>query len=102
MLAMVPEQRTTFRNDEFISQMAQFSNVRFTPFEHAPMDERRQHFKEALGHRRIALVDLESEPFIFNGVMVRATGYMSAWNQDSGPEWLTADQLMHLKGMGLP
>ncbi|WKX91163.1 hypothetical protein Q1695_009754 [Nippostrongylus brasiliensis] len=100
MLASVPNPREVFQSDEFLVQLAQQCNVRFSPFEHAPPDERRERFREAIAQRRLALtfteagvnlsleisssatsgnkVDFESYPFIFNGVLCTARGHMDS------------------------
>ncbi|CAJ0592518.1 unnamed protein product [Cylicocyclus nassatus] len=100
MIASVPNPREVFRSDEFLVQLAQPSNVRFSPFEHAPPEERREKFREAVTQRKLALtfvetgvnlsldiststtsgnkIDFESLPFLFNGVLCTARGHMDS------------------------
>ncbi|KAK5968558.1 hypothetical protein GCK32_013433 [Trichostrongylus colubriformis] len=100
MLASVPNPREVFQSDEFLVQLAQQSNVRFSPSEHAPAEERREKFREAITQRKLPLtftdagvnlsldiststtsgnkVDFESVPFLFNGVLCTARGSMDS------------------------
>ncbi|PIO75097.1 hypothetical protein TELCIR_02876 [Teladorsagia circumcincta] len=55
MLASVPNPREVFQSDEFLVQLAQQSNVRFSQSEHAPVEERREKFREAIAQRKLPL-----------------------------------------------
>ncbi|KAL6729706.1 hypothetical protein Aduo_000739 [Ancylostoma duodenale] len=100
MIASVSNPREVFRSDEFLVQLAQPSSVKFSPFEHAPLDERREKFREAMAQRKLALtfietgvnlsldiststtagnkIDFESFPFLFNGVLCTARGHIDS------------------------
>ncbi|KAK6047472.1 hypothetical protein COOONC_15023 [Cooperia oncophora] len=58
MLASVPNPREVFQNDEFLVQLSQQSNVRFSQSEHAPVEERRERFREAIAQRKLPLVKM--------------------------------------------
>ncbi|VDM52304.1 unnamed protein product [Angiostrongylus costaricensis] len=60
MLASVSNPREVFRSDEFLVQLAQPTNVRFSLYEHAPLTERQEKFQEAIAQRKLALVELEN------------------------------------------
>uniref|UniRef100_A0A158P9V1 Transposase n=1 Tax=Angiostrongylus cantonensis TaxID=6313 RepID=A0A158P9V1_ANGCA len=74
MLASVPNPREVFRSDEFLVQLAQPTNVRFSLYEHAPLSERQEKFREAITQRKLALVGLFPNTYIdnlkFNGDVV--------------------------------
>ncbi|XGW22679.1 hypothetical protein V3C99_005132 [Haemonchus contortus] len=100
MLASVPNPREVFQSDEFLVQLAQQSNVKFSLSEHAPVEERRERFREAIAQRKLPLtftdagvnlsleiassttsgnkIDFESLPFLFNGVLCTARGSMDS------------------------
>ncbi|ETN73693.1 hypothetical protein NECAME_00782 [Necator americanus] len=117
MIASVPNPREVFRSDEFLVQLAQPSTVRFSPFEHAPVEERRERFREAIAQRKLALVDFESFPFLFNGVLCTARGHMDSnlltgrvqfrlseetnTARDGNETW-SPEQINNLRTMGLP
>lgn len=71
MLASVPNPREVFQNDEFLVQLAQQCNVRFSPFEHAPLDERQERFREALAQRKLALVSVSEQFLQFLPIILR-------------------------------
>ncbi|RCN53232.1 hypothetical protein ANCCAN_00791 [Ancylostoma caninum] len=117
MIASVPNPREVFRSDEFLVLLAQPSSVRFSPFEHAPLEERREKFREAMAQRKLALIDFQSFPFLFNGVLCTAQGHIdshlltgrvqfrlseeSNTARDGNEAW-SAEQINTLRAMGLP
>ncbi|CAI5439923.1 unnamed protein product [Caenorhabditis angaria] len=96
MRRVVADQTANFQSDHFLAQLAHFSEAKFTLFEHAPIGERRQRFRNLVQQQKMTLTfsrtgitipiqlefseELQNElnfrslPLIFNGVWVKIRG----------------------------
>ncbi|EGT54206.1 hypothetical protein CAEBREN_02137 [Caenorhabditis brenneri] len=94
------DQQTSFQTDYFLNQLSHFTEAKFSLFEHAPLNERRDRFRNHVEREEMPLtfcrmginipvklewyqtmgneISFRSRPFVFNGIWVKVIGTMNS------------------------
>ncbi|CAO4361241.1 unnamed protein product [Caenorhabditis nigoni] len=98
------DQQGSFQSDYFLTQLSNFTEAKFSLFEHAPANERRDRFRNHIERDEMPLtfckmginipvklewcqtigneINFRSRPFLFNGIWVKVFGTMNSESLD--------------------
>ncbi|ULU11242.1 hypothetical protein L3Y34_015019 [Caenorhabditis briggsae] len=98
------DQQGSFQTDYFLTQLSNFTEAKFSLFEHAPANERRDRFRNHIERDEMPLtfckmginipvklewcqtigneINFRSRPFLFNGIWVKVFGTMNSESLD--------------------